>query len=136
MAAPILPSSQAKAILATGPSAGASVPNASGMNSWLPPQQFLAGGIGGVVTWLVVFGLNKWASVQIPPEVQTYIASGVAALIVWIVPPAQRDVVKNLNDEIIHIAQRDPASNVSYVLPPVQPPLGEPATIIPPATKA
>jgi len=135
--APTPTPSQATAILKAAPSIAAppAAPGSSGINSWIPPQKFLAGGIGGIVTWLIVHLLSVYAGIDVPADLQTYIASGVAALLVYIVPPSQKDVVQHLNDDIIHIAQRDPDSNVSYVLPPVQPPPGEPATIVPPASK-
>lgn len=144
MAAPLTQTEANKMLASVAPFAP-SAPGSSGVNSPLPPQQFLAGGIGGIVTWFLIYGLEHWAHFDLvgfagnlgidPGTLQTGISGIVAAALVYLVPPSRADVVKNLNDDIVHLAQKDPDSDVSYALKPVQPPVGEPAVIVPPAKK-
>ncbi len=147
---PVPTETQAATMLKAGATAGltvpASEPGSSGVNSWIPPRKFLAGGIGGIVAWALIWGLQHWLHFDLVTfaanfgvsidALQMYIASAVGAALVYIVPPSKADVVKHLNDEIVHAAQKDPDTNVSYVLAPVKPPAGEAATIVPPAAKA
>lgn len=113
-------------------------PEQSKMASWIPPRQVWAGGVAAIVAWLILHALAA-AGLDIaailtplgfdPAEVQTWLAGAIGLAIATWVPPSVADVVKNLNDDIVHLAQRDPKSNVSYVLPPVQNPPGEAPTI-------
>jgi len=136
----------AKTILASAPIVvRPSASGASGVTSWVPPRNIWVGGVAGIVAWLILHGLAA-AGLDIgalatplgfsPDQVQGWIAAAIAGIIATYTPPSAADIIKHLNDTIIHIAQRDPATNVSYVLAPVTPPLGEPATIVPPAQKA
>jgi hypothetical protein len=68
-------------------------------------------------------------------QVQGWLAGLIGLAVATWVPPSAADLIKNLNDAIVHLAQRDPDSNVSYVLPPVQPRQGEAPVIVPPANK-
>ena len=143
--APIISSTAAKAIIAASPVATPpSSPGASGVTSWIPPRNIWVGGVAGIVAWLVLHGLAAAGldigAIATPlgfstEQVQGWIAAAIAAGIATYVPPSVGDIIKHLNDTIIHVAQRDPATNVSYVITPVTPPLGEPAIIVPPATK-
>ena len=142
---PALASVILKAAVESGTVARSTPVSESQMNSPVPPQQFLAGGIGGVVTWLLIWGLHRFANLDLiaiaatfgmdASTLQAVISGLVAAALVYLVPPSKADVIKHLDDEIVHTAMKDPESNVSYVQTPVQPPPGEPAVIIPPATK-
>lgn len=146
MPAPTLSPPQATAILSAGVPSQPAAPGSSGVNSWVPPQKFLAGGIGGVVAWALIWGLQHWLNFDLVAfaanfgisgdALQVYIASGVAALLVYIVPTSQVDAIKVMDDETVHIAQRDPATNVSYVIKPVVPPPGEAPVITPPDPKS
>lgn len=141
--------SQASAIISAGTAAGVtaapSAPGASGVNSWIPPRKFLAGGLGGIVTWIIIWGLQHWLGFDIvsfaqelgisPDALQADISSVVALALVYVIPPAEADTAKNLNDKIVQAAMADPDSNVSYVQAPVKPPLGEAPVIVPPAIK-
>lgn len=98
----------------------ASAPGAS--MTGIPSQKAVAGGIGGIITWVIVAALSKYAGVAIPPEL---VSGVVALLLVWLVPPSQRDLINHLTDEVVHAAQRDPDSDVSAVLAPT---IGEQAT--------
>lgn len=137
----------AKAILAAvAPTAvvQASSPANTQMGSWIPPRQIWVGGVSAIVAWLILnilahFGLDIGAILQPlgfdPGTVQGWLAGAIGAGIAWIVPPAVRDIIQHLDDKIVQIAQKDPVSNVSYVLAPVQPPAGQAAVIVPPAEK-
>lgn len=130
---PEITNASADAILKAAPTAtSAPLPKSQTMmtTSWIPPRNIWAGGIAGILTWIICQLLSHFTGFVIPPDLQGYLAGAVGAGIAWIVPPSAKDLVKRLNDEIVHLAQRDPESNVSYVLPPVQPPKGEPAVII------
>lgn len=99
----------------------------------LPDQNVLAGGLAAVIAWVLVqiadhFGL------AIDPTVQTAIVLVIGFGLAHFVPLSAQDIINRLNDSIVHLAQRDPTSNVSYVVPPVRVPPGEPATIGGPAT--
>lgn len=142
---PVISATSAKAILAASPvTLQPSAPGASGVTSWIPPRNIWVGGVAGIVAWLILHGLAAAGldigAIATPlgfstEQVQGWIAAAIAAGIATYVPPSVGDIIKHLNDTIVHIAQRDPATNVSYVITPVTPPIGEPATIVPPAPK-
>lgn len=135
---PTLTEAQAQAILKNAPVVAMPVAKADSVMAGppIPPRQALAGGLAGIVAWLICYFLGKYTGIVIPLELQTPIAIFVGGLVASIIPPSAKDIIKNLNDAIVHAAQKDPESNVSYVLKPVQPPAGEAATITPPAQKA
>lgn len=137
--APVLRLAEANKILDAAPVATAQATPASEtrMNSGvIPPRQVWAGGLAALITWVICYFLGQYTGIVIPLEIQTPISIFIGGIVASIVPPSVGDIITNLNDTIVHIAQRDPNSNVSYVLPPVQPPPGEAAIIVPPAVKS
>ena len=155
---PVMSPTEANALLAASPvTVQPSATGASGMTSWVPPRQVIVGGASAIIAWLIIHalaaaGLDIAAVVTVDPghalvlafgldpttvagQVQGWLSGLIGLAIATYVPPSYADIIKNLNDKIIHIAQRDPATNVSYVLTPVTPRAGDPPTIIPPATK-
>lgn len=135
---------QAQAILKAAPlTLAAAPPSETKMKAgWLPPRNVWAGGLAGIIAWLILHAVSIYAHIDVVTVGQTLgfdpftVLSGlIGGAIAWAVPPSVADVVTNLNDAIVHIAQKDPQSNVSYVIAPVQPPPGEPAVIVPPAVK-
>lgn len=132
MNSPIPTTSQASALLSAAPTivAPPSAPGAS--QTGVPSQKLVAGGIGGVLTWVIVAALNKYAGVTLPADIVAYV---VALALAYLVPPSQRDLIDHLTDEVVHAAQRDPDSNVSSVLAPTAPVPGQPAVITPPDKK-
>lgn len=79
---------------------------------YAPDRKVLAGGVSGVAAW----GVTQVAvhyGIPITPEMQGYIAAGFGWLMAYLVPVAQRDIVKRLNDELVAIAAKDPAIPVS-----------------------
>jgi hypothetical protein len=88
----------------------------------------LAAAIGALIAYFVA----KYSGITVPPEL---IAGVVAALLAMFVPASQRDAVNDMTDARVHAAMRDPATVVSYVQTPVQPPPGEAMVIVPPAVK-
>ena len=143
--APVMSEPQAKTLIAAAPVVSQpSLPGASGVTSWVPPRNIWVGGLAGIVAWLLLHGLAA-AGLDLaaiaaplgfsPEQIQGWIAAAIAGIVATYVPPSWGDLIKHLNDTLVHAAQRDPASSVSYVLPPVTPPVGEPAVIVPPAQK-
>ena len=73
----------------------------------IPDRKVLAGGVSSVAAW----GVTQVAvhyGVPITPEMQGYVAAGFGWLIAYLVPAAQRDVLRHLNDELVKFAQNDP----------------------------
>lgn len=95
---------------------------------YTPDRNVLAGGLTGVIGW----GL-MWIAGATGHPVDPITANGVLMVVAFgiahFVPPSAQNIVNKLNDEIVHMAQIDPDSNVSYVLPPVRVPVGEPVFI-------
>jgi len=131
--APVPTTLQAAAILSAAPQIAppASLPGAS--QTGIPNQKAVIATLGGLLTYIIVAALQKYAGITVPPEL---VSGAVAVLLALFVPPSQRDVVNNMTDANVHAAMRDPATQVSYVQTPVTPPTGEAAVIVPPATKA
>ncbi|GGH14968.1 hypothetical protein GCM10007036_14630 [Alsobacter metallidurans] len=71
--------------------------------SWFPDRKVLAGGFGGIVAWLLTLVLARYG-IPLTPEMQTMITTGVGMLLAYAVPPAQRDIIRHLNDELVAIA--------------------------------
>lgn len=83
----------------------------------LPDRKVLAGGLSGLVTWLVVYISGRYG-LDIPADVQAAIPLVFGLVVSYLVPPSQRDVLKRLDDGIIAIAARDPQTAVSEALAP------------------
>lgn len=80
--------------------------------SWLPDRKVLAGGIAGILAWLLVFIGNKYG-MGITPDVQSLLTGAIGWAVAYLVPSSVRDVINHLNDDIVQIAAADPNSNVS-----------------------
>ena len=137
---------QANLILATTPPAAiapASAPGAS--KTGIPAQKVVAGGISGVLAWVLLatlahfgFDLQPLANSLLganAPDVQATLAGIIALAIANWVPPSQRDIINHLTDEVVHAAQRDPDSQVSAVLAPTAPAPGDAPVIAQPPSK-
>lgn len=129
---PKLTESQAKSLIETSKVFVAPPSAAGASKTGIPQQKAVAGGLGGLIAFIVVLLAQKYLGLAIPPDLAAYV---VGLLLVIVVPPAQRDVIEHLTDEVVHAAQRDPDTMVSSVLPPTQPVVGQPAIVIPPAKK-
>jgi len=81
--------------------------------TWFPDRKVLAGGLSGLLTWLLVFLVNKYFGWTIPPDVQSSITGLVAVGFAYLVPSSVKDIVSKLNDDIVKIAAADPNSPVS-----------------------
>lgn len=140
-----LSKSEAEAIINAAPSATApALPaNQTEMKSgWVPPRNVWAGGLAAILAWLVLHAITAFTGIDVGAiaanlgisDPVTILSGLIGGLIAWAVPPSVSDVITNLNDGIVHLAQRDRQSNVSYALPAVRPPIGsngkpEPPTI-------
>lgn len=133
----VVSETQAKAAIANAPVVNQpTAVSASPMKpSPIPPQNVWAGGLGAVVTWFIVYALTNYLNFPVDPGLQTVISGFVGVVLAWVIPPSDNDVHKVLTDKIVQGAMADPESNVSYYQPPVAPPKGEAAVIVPPLKK-
>lgn len=142
--APELTKTEADAIIAAAPMATAPAlpPNQTNMKSgWIPPRKVWVGGVFAILSWLIIHAITAIAGIDVQSiadslgvDPVTTLSGIIFAAVSWITPPSVSDKITGLNDAIIHLAQRDQQSNVSYALPAVRPPIGssgkpEPATI-------
>lgn len=107
-------------VQATSPEAGAP------KKSWVPDRNVLAGGIVGVIVYILQTGADS-LGVTIPMSLQPLLPIAVGFVVTYLLPPSAQDVAKRINDGIVKLAARMPASDVSertVVVPPS-------ATIIP-----
>jgi len=79
---------------------------------WIPDRKVLAGGLAGLLAWLVAMVASRYGF-PLTPEQQTYVAGAIAWAVAYFVPPSKRDIVKHLNDDIVRMAQDDPAVPVT-----------------------
>lgn len=80
--------------------------------NWIPSRKVLSGGVAGVVSWAVLTGLGYF-NVPIPLEMQVYLPALLTTLVSYLVPPAQQDIIRRLDDRLVAIAGKDPNSDVS-----------------------
>jgi len=78
-----------------------------------PDRKVLAGGLSGLLTWILVLLANHYFGLTVPPEIQTLISGLVAFVFAYVIPSSVKDIVSKLNDDIIKIAAADPNSPVS-----------------------
>lgn len=93
----------------------------------IPDRKVWGAGLAGVASAVLLSLLHRYTGFDLQPTLNSLFALigtpapdaqlTLAGIISWAVayylPPAQRDIVKRLNDEIVAIAARDPASPVS-----------------------
>lgn len=82
------------------------------MNKYIPDRKVLAGGIAGVLTWLITLGMSA-AGVDIPAETVTGLVGGAMALAAYFIPPSKKDIIKRVDDTIIGLARQSPDSPAS-----------------------
>ncbi len=85
----------------------------SPQQSWVPSQKVLAGGLGGLVAWAITYLLQKYAGITLDPEVKSWLVGAATIGITYITPVRAQDVVRQLNNEIVAMAQADPKSPVT-----------------------
>lgn len=81
-------------------------------SKYFPDSKWLAGGIGGVTTWGVLLLLNQFG-VTPPPGLEAVIPVLVTMAVHYIVPAADQDIVKRLNDRLVAMAAADPENPVT-----------------------
>ena len=91
--------------------------------TWPPDTKFIAGGIGAIVSWGLVYGAGYFG-LNIPPEVQTAIPGLVAMALVYLVPPSMYDIVKRVNNIVVAAAARDPNNPTRAIVIPTTAPMG------------
>lgn len=71
------------------------------MNSrYIPDRKVLAGGLGGLLTWLVLLALEHFFGIVISSDVAALIVAIVAPSISYAVPPSVQDIAKRLDRDI------------------------------------
>lgn len=67
--------------------------------TWIPDRKFLAAGVAGVLTWLLIL-IAATAGVELPAETAAALSGGVMALVFYAVPPSVADVVRRVDDTL------------------------------------
>lgn len=80
--------------------------------NWWPSRKAIAGGIGGIVASTIAVVASKYGF-TIPPDYLPYIATAIMGLIFYLVPSAQQDIIRNLDNKIVAMAVNDPDSPVT-----------------------
>lgn len=104
------------------------------MNFTMPDRNILIGSLAAVIVWAMSVIAEKYG-VAFSNDVMIAMPTIVGFVIAHFIPLSTGELVKKLDDDVVHAAQVDPKSNVSYVIPPVAVPPGEAPTIVPPASK-
>lgn len=146
-ALPQMTNSDANKIIASSPVVSTPLPETQSVTSTSPlavPRQIWAAGLFAIIAWLILWAISRFAHFDIDlwltglgfsaGTAQATLAGIIGLAVAKFVPPSIGDRIKWLNDQIVHLAQRDPKSDVSYVLPPVRPPVGETPIVDPAAT--
>lgn len=85
------------------------------MKKWLPDRKWLASGVSGVLTFILLTLFSD--ALGLDPAAATEIASGITGLVMaavhYFVPPSVKDVIKRVDDTIIDLARKDPDSPAS-----------------------
>lgn len=80
--------------------------------SWMPDRKFLAGGVAGVITWLIITLANRYG-LEIPQDMQNGITGIIAMALVYMVPSSKKDIIRRIDDKLIVLARNDPDSAAS-----------------------
>lgn len=80
--------------------------------NWIPSQKAISGGLAGIVTFFVVTAAQYYGY-AIPAELQAAIPGAITWLVYYLVPAADADIVRNLDNHIVALAVHDPTSPVS-----------------------
>lgn len=80
-----------------------------------PDRKVWSGGLAGILTWLIIFGLGK-AGVPLDPTLQSGLALVVGYAVSYFVPPSLRDVVSRVNNDIVKIANADQSNPTTAVV--------------------
>ena len=67
---------------------------------FFPDRKVLAGGIGGIVTWLALMALEHFFGVVVSSDVAGIIVAAVAPTIAYLVPPSVMDIAKRLDTDL------------------------------------
>lgn len=83
------------------------------MNKFIPDRKVLAGGVVGVLTWLVVLILRQTTGLDLGPDAQSAISGVVGLIAAYVISPSQQDIVKRLTNYLVAVASADKNSPVS-----------------------
>lgn len=87
-------------------------------SKYFPDAKWLAGGIGGVATWGILLLLTQ-LGITVPPGLEAVIPVLVTMVTHYLLPAADQDIIKRVNDRIVAMAAADPTNPVAKQ-PPVQ----------------
>jgi hypothetical protein len=76
--------------------------------NYLPDRKVWAGGFSGIAAWFILMELAKY-NITTPIDATT-LSAGIAWIATYLIPPADRDIVKRVNDDIVEMARNDPAN--------------------------
>lgn len=85
--------------------------------TWPPDRKVFAGGTASVVTWLILMLVNAGATHfgwAVPDAVTTVVPLIVGYAFSYLIPPADRDIIKRIDDRLIILARNDRESMASY----------------------
>lgn len=78
----------------------------------IPDRKVIAGGVGGVLAWLILMAASK-AGIPISADVQAQLAGVIGWVLAWAVPPSTRDIITRLNNDLVAQAKADPTIPVT-----------------------
>lgn len=95
--------------------------------SWPPDRKVLAGGIAGLVAWILLSLLRHFTSFDLQPvldtifgmgtlDMQAVLSTAIAILIAHVTAPSVRDIVKRVDNGIVTIANADPDNPTTAVV--------------------
>lgn len=80
--------------------------------NWIPSRKAISGGIGGIVSFAIITAASYFGY-PLPVELQGMIPGAITWLIYYLVPSAQADIIRNLDNKIVAMAVADPTSPVT-----------------------
>lgn len=80
--------------------------------NYVPSRKAIAGGVSGLIAWAILAGFGYF-NVEVPLELQGLLPTLISTIVYYLVPPAQADILRRLDDRLVAIAGRDPKSDVS-----------------------
>lgn len=73
------------------------------LEKWIPDRKYIAGGIAGVLTFAWTSIVNEVFELKIDYSTALEITIAAIALVVYLVPPSTKDILKRIDDDIKNI---------------------------------